>query len=323
MGALLIHLTGGRIETHFHVFGSLAFLAVYRDWRVLITASAIVAVDHLLRGALWPQSIFGTATTTWWRWLEHSGWVIFEDIFLVAACLQSRRAIFATAQRQAQLEATRGKIEAEVAERTDELNRRTEALAATANQLRESEQRFCSLAVSSPIGIFQTDLSGACVYTNPTLEEMTGRSAEELRGESWVRMARPERQKRAMTEWQSAVRAGNDFQSLFRICKPSGEERLIQVRAARVVDKESKCLGYVGTMEDVSDRQAVERALRKAKDAAEAANRSKSEFLANMSHEIRTPMNGILGMTQLALDTELLPEQRIYLDTVKSSADSL
>ncbi len=50
MSALLIHLTGGRIETHFHVFGSLAFIAFYRDWRVLVPATAIVALDHLLRG---------------------------------------------------------------------------------------------------------------------------------------------------------------------------------------------------------------------------------------------------------------------------------
>ena len=59
MSSLLIHLTGGRIETHFHVFGSLAFLSFYSDWRVLVPATVVVAADHFLRGMFWPESVYG------------------------------------------------------------------------------------------------------------------------------------------------------------------------------------------------------------------------------------------------------------------------
>jgi tRNA A-37 threonylcarbamoyl transferase component Bud32 len=83
MAALYIHLTGGRIETHFMVFGSLAFLAAYRDWTVLVTATVTVLVDHLLRGWLFPQSVYGVDSATIWRSMEHAWWVVFENIFLI------------------------------------------------------------------------------------------------------------------------------------------------------------------------------------------------------------------------------------------------
>jgi two-component system, sensor histidine kinase and response regulator len=119
--ALLIHLSGGRIETHFHVFGSLAFLAFYRDWRVLVTSSAVVAADHFLRGAFWPASVYGTLSAGNWRWLEHAGWVVFEDCFLIYSCQRSIREMREIAERQSALETTNASIELQVVERTAEL----------------------------------------------------------------------------------------------------------------------------------------------------------------------------------------------------------
>jgi two-component system, sensor histidine kinase and response regulator len=112
MSALLIHLSGGRIETHFHVFGSLAFLAFYRDWRVFIPATIVVAADHFVRGVFWPQSVFGILAPSPWRWVEHAAWVLFENVFLVQACVQAVKEMRRDAAKQAELEATRSAAEA-------------------------------------------------------------------------------------------------------------------------------------------------------------------------------------------------------------------
>ena len=103
--ALLIHLTGGRIETHFHIFGSLAILAFYLDWQVLMTATVAVVADHLVRGVLWPESIYGIANPEWWRFLEHGFWVLFCLVFLVTSCRRQLRDWMGFAEEGGMLEA--------------------------------------------------------------------------------------------------------------------------------------------------------------------------------------------------------------------------
>ncbi len=117
MGSLLIHLSGGRIETHFHLFGSLAFLAFYRDWRVLVPATIVVAADHLLRGIYWPESAYGVLSVSSWRWLEHAGWVVFEDIFLVLSCLRSKTEMWEISRRTAESAGANSMLDLELGRR--------------------------------------------------------------------------------------------------------------------------------------------------------------------------------------------------------------
>ncbi len=134
MSALLIHLTGGRIETHFHVFGSLAFLAFYRDWRVLVTATLVTAIDHVTRGYFAPLSVYGVRADAGWRWMEHASWVIFEDVFLLISCRTGLLELHTICTRDATLEASNVELESKVQLRTASLsdaNVRLEALVTT------------------------------------------------------------------------------------------------------------------------------------------------------------------------------------------------
>jgi len=308
-GALWIHLTGGRIETHFHIFGSLAFLAFYRDWRVLLTASLVVALDHFVRGLYWPQSVYGVITPELGRTLEHIGWVIFENLFLFFSIQQSLKEIQHVSLRRAQVEMINMDIENKVRQRTIEL--------AT------SEERFRLLSTFAPVGIFQTDAQGNNTYSNQLWSQISGLSMEETLGFGWTSCVHIEDRERTILSWKRAVQRHEEFQYEFRIIQSNGELRWVQVRARPINGSPGTVSGYVGTAEDITARKLTQDQLAKARDVALDSAKLKSEFLANMSHEIRTPMNAVLGMTSLLLDTNLTVEQREFTNTAYSSAESL
>ncbi len=104
---------------------------------------------------------------------------------------------------------------------------------------------------------------------------------------------------------------------------PDGELRTIRVSSHPVHNEDGKLLAINGILEDITEYEYITEKLAEAQQRAEAANEAKSEFLANMSHEIRTPMNAILGMSSLALETDLNAEQKNYIEKVYTSAESL
>lgn len=141
--ALLVHVTGGRIETHFHVFGSLALLSFYRDWTVLITGSAVVYLDHLALGFWFPLSVYGVTSASVWRSIEHAAWVVFEDVFLIMSCRKGIEELSAIAEREVRLQ--NAALELENA--AQELKRSNEGIVAMSKTL-EGANRDLELRVA-------------------------------------------------------------------------------------------------------------------------------------------------------------------------------
>ncbi|MFT5327638.1 MAG: two-component system sensor histidine kinase/response regulator, partial [Planctomycetaceae bacterium] len=115
---------------------------------------------------------------------------------------------------------------------------------------------------------------------------------------------------------------GSDYVELL-VRQADGTGRWTGVTLSPSLDDSEKVQRWILLLRDVTQQKSANDTLAAARDAAEQANRLKSEFLANMSHEIRTPMNAVIGMTELALGTELTPEQHEYLSTVRMSAEAL
>ncbi|MBK9237447.1 MAG: response regulator [Rhodoferax sp.] len=195
--------------------------------------------------------------------------------------------------------------------------------------LQQAEARVRRIANSVPGAVFQWRVRAGRIdftFLSDRVQAVRGIDRAALLENSDLASAQllePERQ-RVLGGVFEAVRLRVPWRDEFEITLPDGERRWIRGEAIPELDlAEDGATVFTGIWQDVSAERLASEELRLARDAAEAASRAKSDFLANMSHEIRTPMNGIIGMTELALDTDLDSVQREYLEVVQTSATAL
>ncbi|WP_417910718.1 CBS domain-containing protein [Candidatus Electronema sp. PJ] len=162
------------------------------------------------------------------------------------------------------------------------------------------------------------------VRFNRAGELLTGRPASDFLGKSDADLLPPAEAEARMAADRQILSGGLTVAlSEEEITTQHQGTRLLRTRKVPILDGQGKPVYLLGISDDITEQRAVEQSLAEARTLAEKANQAKSDFLANMSHEIRTPMNGIIGLTELALTTELTPQQSDYLEKVNESAQSL
>ena len=191
-------------------------------------------------------------------------------------------------------------------------------------ELSDNRATTVTLINSIPDLIFYKNLDGTYLFCNEAFCELIGKPASEIIGKTDYEIF-----SREMADLSRI----KDTAALSTLTRQSNEEWIDYPNGRRVLlhtlkmpfwgDEGKKLLGILGISRDITERDIAEKAVRHAKDLAEEATKMKSDFLANMSHEIRTPMNAIIGMSHLALKTDLSPKQKDYLNKIQLSGDHL
>ncbi|HUA64983.1 MAG TPA: response regulator [Alphaproteobacteria bacterium] len=307
MSALLIHLTGGRIETHFHVFGSLAILAFYRDWRVLISATVVVYIDHLVRGFFWPQSVYGVLYASIWRSFEHAGWVLFEVTFLIISIRKSLSEMHLVAERQAKLEELNETIEQTVAERTAALTRENIERQQTEKELRESQAQLAQAQQIARLGSWEWDIVGNKVSWSEETRRLYGHKPEDIGSSMEICLERvhPDDLPRVRKIMAESLQTHQPFTCDHRIILPDGTKRVIHGRGEVVLNKQNEPIKMVGTVQDITEAKHAEEALRRSEEQLRHSQKMEAvgRLAGGVAHDFNNLLTVIGGYCSMSLQT--------------------
>ncbi|MAS91860.1 MAG: hybrid sensor histidine kinase/response regulator [Verrucomicrobiales bacterium] len=292
MSALIIHLFGGRIEAHFHIFASLALIAFYRDNKILFLSATIVFLDHVLRGVFWPQSVFGVDEQ--WpmlRAFEHTIWATLEVIVLAVSIRRSLKEMRGIAERQITLENAEKLLEKTVAERTREL--------------RTSEKKARDRFENAVIGLYHCDTEGRLRSVNPEMARMLGyETSEEFLAEiktiDQIDSSAPATDER----WIDRVLSRRGYRQRDSLWRHKNGNTIPVRESTKVIASDGgTLLGIEGSVEDMTEFKELEQRYLQSQKV-----QALGQLTTGIAHDFNNILTSIVGFSELIISAPDTPE---------------
>ena len=311
--AVVVHMSGGLIEAHFHFFVMLSILLLYEDWFPYLLAFAYVAVHHGVVGTLDAASVYnhpGALENPW-------KWAAIHAVFISAAGVANIVAWRLNEDVRAETRAAYRQARAS-----------TEELRKERIHLTEAEQL-------AHLGSWDWDVRTNEMTWSSELFRILGREpgAFEPSYERFFEHVHPDDRARLDAAVRNAVETRASYECEFRVLRSGGDVRTVHTRGKLIVDDDSVPVRMVGAIQDVTERTAIEQEreqlLAREREQVERLrelDRLKDAFVASVSHELRTPLTSIRGYLELVLDGEggeLTADQERFLQVVDRNAERL